>query len=127
MEGLEKDAPRPGRRPSISQATVKKVIHKTRQEKPTQATHWSTRSMAAEVGVSETTVRRIWHKHGLKPHLVETFKVSTDLRFAEKWEAIVGLYVNPPEHALVLCCRREEPDSSPGSHAARGNPDARTR
>jgi transposase len=104
MEGLEKDAPRPGRTPSISPATVKKVIHKTTQEKPSQATHWSTRSMAAEVGVSETTVRRIWHKHGLKPHLVETFKVSTDPRFAEKLEAIVGLYVNPPEHALVLCC-----------------------
>jgi transposase len=104
MEGLEKDAPRPGRTPRISPATVKKVIHKTTQEKPSQATHWSTRSMAAEVGVSETTVRRIWHKHGLKPHLVETFKVSTDPRFAEKLEAIVGLYVNPPEHALVLCC-----------------------
>jgi transposase len=104
MKGLEKDAPRPGRTPSISPATVKKVIHKTTQEKPSQATHWSTRSMAAEVGVSETTVRRIWHKHGLKPHLVETFKVSTDPRFAEKLEAIVGLYMNPPEHALVLCC-----------------------
>jgi transposase len=104
MEGLEKDAPRPGRRPSISPATVKRVIQKTTQEKPAQATHWSTRSMAAEVGVSETTVRRIWHKHGLKPHLVETFKVSTDPQFAEKLEAIVGLYLNPPEHALVLCC-----------------------
>lgn len=104
MEGLEKDAARPGRTPSISPATVKKVIHKTTQEKPAHATHWSTRSMAAEVGVSETTVRRIWHKHGLKPHLVETFKVSTDPQFAEKLEAIVGLYLNPPEHALVLCC-----------------------
>jgi transposase len=91
MEGLEKDAPRPGRKPSISPATVKKVIQKTTQEKPVHATHWSTRSMAAEVGVSETTVRRIWRQHGLKPHLVETFKVSTDPQFAEKLEAIVGL------------------------------------
>jgi transposase len=103
-EGLEKDAPRPGRAPRISPTIVKKVIYKTTQEKPVNATHWSTRSMAAEVGVSETTVRRIWHKHGLKPHLVETFKVSNDPHFAEKLEAIVGLYVNPPEHALVLCC-----------------------
>ena len=104
LEGLEKDAPRPGRTPSISPATVKKVIHKTTQDKPANATHWSTRSMAAEVGISETTVRRIWHKHGLKPHLLETFKVSNDPHFAEKLEAIVGLYLNPPEHALVLCC-----------------------
>ena len=104
MAGLEKDAPRPGRTPSISASKVKRVIHKTTREKPAHATHWSTRSMAAEVGLSEATVRRIWHKNGLKPHLVETFKVSTDPHFAEKLEAVVGLYLNPPEHALVLCC-----------------------
>jgi transposase len=103
-ERLGKDAPRPGRTPRISASTVRKVIHKTTQAKPVHATHWSTRSMAAEVGISETTVRRIWRKHGLKPHLVETFKVSNDPHFAEKLEAIVGLYLNPPEHALVLCC-----------------------
>ena len=104
LAGLEKDAPRTGRPPSISAAKVRRVIHKTTQEKPANATHWSTRTMAAAVDLSEATVRRIWHKHGLKPHLVETFKVSTDPRFAEKLEAIVGLYLNPPEHALVLCC-----------------------
>lgn len=104
MSGLEKDAPRPGRTPSITPAQVKQVIEKTTREKPANATHWSTRTMAAAVGLSEKTVRRIWHKHGLKPHLVETFKVSTDPHFAEKLEAIVGLYLNPPEHALVLCC-----------------------
>ena len=60
--------------------------------------------MASAVGLSEATVRRIWHKNGLKPHLVETFKVSTDPQFAEKLEAVIGLYLNPPEHALVLCC-----------------------
>ena len=91
MTGLEKDAPRSGRTPSISAAKVKRVIHKTTQEKPANATHWSTRTMAAAVDLSEATVRRIWQKHGLKPHLVETFKVSTDPRFAEKLEAIVGL------------------------------------
>jgi transposase len=104
MAGLEKDAPRSGRTPSISAAQVKQVIHKTTQEKPAHATHWSTRTMAAAVGLSAATVRRIWHKHGLKPHRVETFKVSTDPHFAEKLENIVGLYLNPPEHALVLCC-----------------------
>src|ERR1700689_4068471 len=101
MTGLEKDAPRPGRTPSISAAKVKRVIQKTTQEKPPHATHWSTRSMAAAVGLSEATVRRIWHKHGLKPHLQEPFKVSPDPHFAEKLEAVVGLYLNPPEHALV--------------------------
>jgi transposase len=79
------------------------VIHKTTQEKPFNATHWSTRTMAASTGLSEATIRRIWHANGLKPHLVKTFKVSNDARFAEKLEAIVGLYLNPPEHALVLC------------------------
>lgn len=104
VSGLEKDAPRPGRTPRISAQTVERVIQMTTQEKPVNATHWSTRSMAAAAELSEATVRRIWHKHGLKPHLVETFKVSKDPRFAEKLEAIVGLYLNPPEHALVLCC-----------------------
>src|SRR5271165_6755659 len=102
MAGLEKDAPRPGRTPRISAAKVKRVIEKTTQEKPAHRTHWSTRSMAAAVALSEATVRRIWHNNGLKPHLVETFKVSNDPHFAEKLEAVIGLYLNPPEHALVL-------------------------
>lgn len=104
LKGLEKDAPRPGRKPKITTATVKEVIHKTTREKPPNTTHWSTRSMAEAVGISDTTVRRIWQKHGLKPHLVKTFKVSNDPRFAEKLQNIVGLYLNPPEHAVVLCC-----------------------
>lgn len=103
VAGLEKDAPRPGRKPSISPAIVKRVIDKTTQSKPSNATHWSTRSMAIEVGLSEATIRRIWRRHGLKPHLVETFKVSNDPLFAEKLEDIVGLYLNPPQHAIVLC------------------------
>ena len=104
LAGLEKDAPRPGRPPSISAATVERVIRKTTQEKPANATHWSTRSMARAVGISEASVRRIWRAHGLKPHRVETFKISNDPQFAEKLEAIVGLYLNPPEHTLVLGC-----------------------
>jgi len=102
LPGLAKDAPRPGRPRLITAAKVKQVIHKTTREKPEAATHWSTRTMAAAVGLSEASVRRIWHAHGLKPHLVKTFKVSNDPAFAEKLEAIVGLYLNPPEHAIVL-------------------------
>ena len=75
----------------------------TTRQRPANATHWSTRTMAAAVGISEASVRRIWRAHGLKPHRVETFKVSNDPAFAEKLEDIVGLYLNPPEHALVLC------------------------
>src|SRR6185437_11904461 len=103
LAGLEKDAPRPGRTPTITPAKVHEVVRKTTQEKPLNATHWSTRRMAEATGLSERSVRRIWHKHGLKPHLTRTFKVSNDLQFAEKLEAIVGLYLNPPEHAIVLC------------------------
>jgi len=103
LAALDKDAPRPGRTPIITPAKVQEVIRKTTREKPNNATHWSTRSMAAAAGLSEKSVRRIWHKHGLKPHLVRTFKVSNDPEFAQKLEAIVGLYLNPPEHAIVLC------------------------
>ena len=101
--GLEKDAPRPGRTPTITGAARRRVVEKTTQTKPANATHWSTRTMAAEVGISEASVRRIWQANGLKPHLVESFKISSDPLFAEKLEAIVGLYLSPPEHALVLC------------------------
>jgi transposase len=103
LAGLEKDAPRPGRTPTITSAKVQEIVRKTTQEKPINATHWSTRTMAEAAGLSEKSVRRIWHKHGLKPHLSQTFKVSNDPEFAEKLEAIVGLYLNPPEHAIVLC------------------------
>src|SRR6266581_3787456 len=102
LAGIEKDAPRPGRKPKLSAARVEEIVRKTTQETPSQATHWSTRSMARAAGVSEATVRRIWRAHGLKPHRVRSFKLSNDPQFAEKLEEIVGLYLNPPEHALVL-------------------------
>jgi transposase len=102
ITGLEHDAPRPGRTPSISAELVHLVISKTTQEKPSRATHWSTRTMAAAVDISEASVRRIWRSHGLKPHRVESFKLSNDPCFVEKLEDIVGLYLNPPEHAIVL-------------------------
>jgi transposase len=103
LAALQKDAPRPGRSRTITEARVKQVVDMTTRQKPNNATHWSTRTMAAAAGVSAASVRRIWHAHGLKPHLVRTFKVSNDPHFADKLETIVGLYLNPPEHAIVLC------------------------
>jgi transposase len=100
---LEKDAPRPGRTRTIPDRRVRKVLEMTLQQKPANATHWSTRTMAAAAGISEASVRRIWRAHGLKPHRVRTFKLSRDPEFREKLEDIVGLYLNPPEHAIVLC------------------------
>jgi transposase len=102
LNGLLKDAARPGRKPSISASVVSQVIEKTTQSRPVNATHWSRSTMAREVGISDSTVGRIWKANGLKPHRIDSFKVSNDPEFANKLEAIVGLYLNPPEHALVL-------------------------
>jgi len=102
IAGIEKDAPRPGRKPQISAQRVQRVVRLTTQKKPLDATHWSTRSMAQAAGISAASVRRIWKRHGLKPHPLRGFKLSNDPLFAEKVEDIVGLYLNPPEHALVL-------------------------
>jgi len=104
FEGLVKDAPRPGRMKRISERKIKEIVRKTTQDKPRSATHWSTRLMADEAKVSEAIVRRIWKSHGLKPHLIRTFKISNDKQFAEKVEDIIGLYLSPPENALVLSC-----------------------
>src|SRR5215469_7060881 len=104
LAGLEKDAPRPGHTPSIPKTTVDRVVQLTTLGKPYNATHWSTRMMAAEIDISEASVRRIWRAHGLKPHLIRTFKISKDPNFAETVHGVIGLYLNPPEHALVLCC-----------------------
>lgn len=102
VAGLEKDAPRGGRATVLTQQTVRRIVALTTRQKPVQATHWSTRTMAAASGVSEASVRRVWRAHGLKPHRFDSFKLSNDPRFAEKLEDIIGLYLNPPEHALVL-------------------------
>jgi hypothetical protein len=103
LTGLEKDAPRPGRLPRISDAKIRAVIEATLHTTPPAATHWSTRTMAAVQDVSEATVRRIWHQHRLQPHRVKTFKLSRDKQFVEKLCDVVGLYLNPPDKALVLC------------------------
>jgi transposase len=91
-----------GRKPSISPEKVAEIVHATLHEKPPGETHWSCRSMARAHGVSHTTVQKIWAARGLKPHRVETFKLSTDPRFEEKLADVVGLYLNPPEKAIVL-------------------------
>lgn len=103
LPGLEKDAPRPGRIPRISQRKVQTVIQATLHQTPAHATHWSVRSMAEAQGLSKDTIHRLWKRHNLKPHLVETFKLSRDKRFIEKLHDIVGLYLNPPNKALVFC------------------------
>ena len=105
IDGLMQDATRPGR-PRTARATVnvQEVVRLTLEETPTGATHWSTRALAAHLGTNATAVARIWREHGLKPHRIKTFKLSNDPKFVEKLEDIVGLYLNPPEHALVLCC-----------------------
>jgi transposase len=103
LAGLEKDAPRPGRIPRISEERIRAVVEATLHTKPPNATHWSTRTMAEAQGLSEASVRRIWKRHNLKPHLTKTFKLSRDQKFFEKLTDIVGLYLNPPDQALVLC------------------------
>jgi transposase len=103
LEGLEKDAPRPGRIPEIPKRKIDAVIEATLHTTPPNATHWSVRSMAKAQGISRMAVQRIWKQHNLKPHLVETFKLSRDKHFLEKLHDVVGLYLNPPDKALVLC------------------------
>ncbi len=102
-EGLQKDAPRPGRLPAISDHKVAAIVEATLHSQPPNATHWSTRLLAKTQGVSAATVRRIWKRHGLKPHRLSTFKVSRDPQFVQKLIDVVGLYLNPPDKALVFC------------------------
>jgi transposase len=102
FEGLH-DEPRPGRPRSIGDDDIERVIVKTLEEQPTDATHWSTRSMAAATGMSQTAISRIWRAFGLKPHQTEAFKLSPDPQFIDKVRDIVGLYLNPPDAAVVLC------------------------
>jgi len=102
LDGLH-DEPRPGAPRTITDDDVEAVIVKTLEETPRDATHWSTRSMADATGMTQSAISRIWRAFGLKPHLVETFKLSPDPQFIEKVRDIVGLYLNPPDGALVLC------------------------
>jgi transposase len=102
LEGLA-DEPRPGAARTITDTQVEQVLVTTLETTPTDATHWSTRSLARQLGMSQSAISRIWRAFGLKPHLVDTFKLSTDPQFIDKVRDVVGLYLNPPEAALVLC------------------------
>lgn len=101
--GLLKDAPRPGRRKRIGAPQVEAIVNSTLHRAPPDATHWSVRTMARTQRVSPATIHRIWQAHGLQPHRAETFKLSRDPDFVRKLRDVVGLYVNPPDKALVLC------------------------
>jgi transposase len=103
VAGIAKDAPRGGRKATKRNRVTASIIETTTQQKPANATHWSTRTLARHLGVSRSMVHRIWQANGLKPHLAKTFKVSRDKKFIEKVIDVVGLYLDPPERALVLC------------------------
>jgi transposase len=102
IESIIKDSPRKGRIPKITDEKEKEIIDKTLQTKPKGATHWTTRTLASHSGVSKMTIQRLWKKYNLKPHIVKNFKISNDKNFVEKLRDVVGLYLNPPEKAVVI-------------------------
>src|SRR5712692_11006974 len=102
-QALTETKPGRGRKPTISAAKIKAIVQATTQTRPPGETHWSCRSMAKAQGVSPATVQRIWDANGLKTHRVRTIKISNEPRFTEKLTDVVGLYLNPPEKAIVLC------------------------
>ena len=112
MEGIMRDAPRPGRKPRISQKKIDEIIDRTLHTKPPGATQWSTRTLAGEMGVSNYTIQQIWKAHRLQPHRQRSFKLSSDPEFNEKVRDVVGLYMNPPDRAVVVCM-----DEKPGIQA----------
>ena len=125
VAGLRRDKTRPSRVPPLPREARLKVIAKTVREAPPDATHWSRATMAEAVGISPSSVGRIWAEAGLKPHLVRRFKVSNDPMFEEKVTEIVGLYLDPPDRAVVLCVDESEPMNATGSREwANANPGA---
>ena len=117
IEGLS-DEPRPGRPRTLTDEQVAEVIERTLETTPADATHWSIRSMARESGLSHTTIRRIWAAFSVQPHRSETFKLSGDPLFVDKVRDIIGLYLSPPDRALVLCVDDKEPDPGAGPQPA---------
>src|SRR3954463_13678887 len=102
VDGFVHGAPRPAGKPALPAAVIERVVEMTLAEPPGERTHWTGRAMAKASGISHRSVQRIWAAHGLKPHRVHTFKLSKDPKFAAKVRDVVGLYIDPPEHALVL-------------------------
>ena len=126
------DAPRAGRPRSVDDERVQHIVDKVGHSRPANATHWSVRQMSREAGVSPSTVQRIWHAFGLKPHLQETFKLSTDPHFVDKARDVVGLYMAPPDRALVLRVHEKSQiqaldRTQPGLPLTFGKPTARAR
>ena len=103
IDGIARDAPRPGRKPRISQKKVDEVIERTLHTKPRGSTQWSTRTLAKEMGVSNYTIQQIWKAHRIQPHRQRSFKLSSDPEFNERVRDVVGLYMNPPDKAVVIC------------------------
>ena len=118
IEGLY-DELRPGKPRSISDAEIANLIKKTLETTPDGSTHWSVRTMATETGLSKSTIHRVWNTFGLQPHRQKHFKLSTDPFFIEKIRDVVGLYLNPPEHAGSSLCRREKPMPGSGKNHSR--------
>ena len=102
VDGLLRDKTRPPGKAPISDAVVAAIIDKTLHETPPEATHWTVREMAKVMGISVSTVQKIWRAHGLAPHRIRQFKLSNDVAFVDKLQDVVGLYVSPPAHAVVL-------------------------
>lgn len=120
VDGLLKDATRPSRVTPLSPEKIKQVVRMKLYEKPPNVTHWRVRSMAKAAGISYASVQRIWHAHGLKPHPIDTFKVSREKNFAAKVENLVGLDLNPPDKALVLCQIQALDRTQPGLPVKKG-------
>ena len=116
LDGLH-DEPRPGGPRTIGDDDVERVMVMTLEQTPANATHWSTRSLAASTGLSQSAISRIWRAFGLKPHLVDNFKLSPDPLLIDKVRDLVGLYLNPPDAAVVLCVDEQSQDPSAGPHS----------
>src|SRR5258706_3326836 len=117
LDSLWEVAPGRGRKPTYGPEKIRSIVDATLRSKPKGMTQWSCRLMAARQGVSKSTINNIWQSHNLKPHRVKTFKLSRDAKFLEKLTDVVGLYVNPPQQAMVLCVDEKSQISSAGSHA----------
>ena len=125
IEALLEDRPRSGRPRRITAEDEAEIVRKTLEDKPAEATHWSCRLMATEVGVHPTTISRIWRAHGLQPHRIDYFKLSTDPQFVEKLRDVVGLYVDPPARAVVFAFDEKSQIQRSGSHSAGPTPEER--
>jgi transposase len=104
IDALRQDAPRSGRTPSVTPEVESRIVKTTLNDRPPAATHWSTRTLGEHLGLSATTIRRVWARNGVKPHLQRSFKLSRDPRFVDKLFDVVGLYLEPPDKAIVLSC-----------------------